>query len=273
MDNSPPPAADPIREQLRHTYEPFADIRRKFDGPGVERGGHERTGFTPVYLKKFGAYADAILGDVKHYTVEASFSDDQMGYVNEAIRVFRAAMLGKEPGASLSERIVDHYLRTSHQYFLLAMLRATEDVLRDMVSAHPQLVAALDALFRVAGGEGIRDLIRFYCAHLLEHAITKTETLAPDLLAFVNTHDHIRRDQTGMPVSIRYEVWCPGNDFSRAYFSQCESAAQTLVQQHGVRSAYPLHEEVRLLPPEISTYMTEYVQKLATPVLQQYAII
>jgi hypothetical protein len=196
-----------------------------------------------------------------------------MGYVNEAIRVFRAAMLSKEPGASLSERVVGHYLRTSHQYFLLAMLRATEDVLRDMVSAYPQLVAALDALFRVAGGEGVRDLTRFYCAHLLEHAITETETPAPDLLAFVNTHDHMRRDETGAPMSIRYEVWCPGNDFSRAYFGQCESAAQMLVQQHGVRSAYPLHEEVRLLPPEISTYMTEFVQQLAKPILQRYTII
>ncbi|HET9220931.1 MAG TPA: hypothetical protein VFO07_00420, partial [Roseiflexaceae bacterium] len=152
MDDTQAPAADAIREQLRYTYGLFADIRRRFDGPGVERGGHERAGYTPVYLKKFGAYAEAILGDIKEYTVEASFSDEQLDYVNDAIRVFRAVMLGKEAGASLSERVVDHYLRTSHRYFLLAMLRATEDVLRDTVSAYPQLVAALDALFRVAGG-------------------------------------------------------------------------------------------------------------------------
>src|SRR5262245_55441467 len=82
MDDAPPLAAEVIREQLRYTYDLFADIRRKFDGPGVERGGHERIGFTPVYLKKFGAYAEAILGDVKQYTVEASFSDEQMNYVN-----------------------------------------------------------------------------------------------------------------------------------------------------------------------------------------------
>jgi hypothetical protein len=119
------------------------------------------------------------------------------------------------------------------------MLRATEDVLRDTVSAHPQLVAALDALFRVAGGEGVRDLIRFYCAHLLEHAVSNTDTPAPDLLAFVNTHDHMRRDQSGAPVNIRYEVWCPGNDFSRAYFSQCESGGRALVQLHTERSAKP----------------------------------
>src|SRR5262249_25409659 len=136
--------------------------------------------------------------------------------------------------------------------------------------AHPQLVAALDALFRVAGGEGIRDLIRFYCVHLLEHAISNAETPAPDLLAFVNTHDHMRPDQTGAPVNIRYEVWCPGNDFSRAYFGQCETAARALVEQHSVRSAYSLREEVRLLPPEISTYMTEFVQQLARPILQDY---
>jgi hypothetical protein len=39
MDDTQPLAADTIREQLRHTYDLFADIRRKFDGPGVERGG------------------------------------------------------------------------------------------------------------------------------------------------------------------------------------------------------------------------------------------
>jgi hypothetical protein len=272
MNETQPLADDAIREQLRHTYDLFADIRRRFDGPGVERGGHRRAGFTPVYLKKFGAYAEAILGDVKQYTVEASFSDEQLGYVNNAIVVFRASMLGNEPGTSLSERVVDHYFRTSHGYFLLAMLRATEDVVRETVNAHPQLVAALDALFRVAGGEGIRDLIRFYCAHLLEHAIGGAETPAPDLLAFVNTHDHMRRDETGAPVNIRYEVWCPGNDFSRAYFGQCTVAAHTLVHKHAVRSAYPLHEEVRILPPELSTYMAEFVQQLATPILQHYAI-
>jgi hypothetical protein len=120
--------------------------------------------------------------------------------------------------------------------------------------------------------EGIRDLIRFYCAHLLEHAISNAETPTPDLLAFVYTHDHVRRDQAGMPVNIRYEVWCPGNDFSRAYFSQCAAAAHTLVEQHVVRSAFPLHEEVGLLPPELSTYMTEFVQHLAKPILQRYTI-
>jgi hypothetical protein len=266
-------SADAIREQLRHTYDLFADIRRKFDGPGIERGGHERAGFTPVYLKKFGAYAETILHNVKQYTVEASFSDEQLTYVNGAIVVFRASMLGKEVGASLSERVVEHYLRTSHTYFLLAMLRATEDILRDMVSTHPQLVAALDALFRVAGGEGIRDLIRLYCAHLLEHTLNNAETPAPDLLAFVNVHDRVRRDETGASVNVKYEVWCPGNDFSRAYFSQCASAARTLVQGHGVRSAYPLYEEVRVLPPEISMYMTDFVQQLAKPVLQHYGII
>jgi hypothetical protein len=36
-----------------------------------------------------------------------------------------------------------------------------------------QHVASLDALFRVAGGEGFRDLIRVYGAHLLEHAVRR----------------------------------------------------------------------------------------------------
>jgi hypothetical protein len=147
------------------------------------------------------------------------------------------------------------------------------DSIREQLRHTYDLFADIRRRFDGPGGEGIRDLIRLYCAHLLEHAIGDAETPAPDLLAFVNIHDHVRRDESGAPVNIRYEVWCPGNDFSRAYFSQCEAAARALVQQHGVRSAYPLHEEVRLLPPEISAYMTEFVQRLATPVLQHYAII
>ena len=65
--------------------------------------------------------------------------------------------------------------------------------------------------------------------------------------------------QSELPVQ-----WCAGNDFSRADFSQCEAAAHTLVEQHVVRSTYPLHKEVSILSPEISTYMTEFVQGIAS---------
>jgi hypothetical protein len=262
-----------IREQLRYTYDLFADIRAKFDGPGVERGGYPRAGFTPVYLKKFGAYADAILQGVKQYTVEASFSDEQLSYVNAATVALRRAVLGGEPAPGFAERVVDHYLHGAHGYFLLAMLRATEDILREVARAEPQLVAALDALFRVAGGEGFRDLIRFYGAHLLEHAASNAATPAPDLLAFVNVHDCVRRDEGGALAPAKYEVWCPGNDLARLYFSQCQSAAEALVRQHGVRSPFPLAEELQVIPLDISTYLTDFVQRLAQPVLRQHGIL
>ena len=262
-----------IREQLRYTHDLFASIRARFDGPGVERGGHPRAGFTPVYLKKFGAYADAILQDVKQYTVEASFSDEQLSYVNAATVALRRAVLGGEPAPNFAERVVEQYQGGAHGYFLLAMLRATEDVLREVARAKPQLVAALDALFRVAGGEGFRDLIRFYGAHLLEHAASNAATPTPDLLAFVNVHDCVRRDEDGALAPAKYEVWCPGNDLARVYFSQCQSAAEVLVRQHGIRSPFPLHEELTVLPFEISTYLTSFVQQLALLVLHQYGIV
>ncbi|MFL5805059.1 MAG: hypothetical protein ACJ8CR_25360, partial [Roseiflexaceae bacterium] len=215
----------------------------------------------------------AILQGVKQYTVEASFSDEQLSQVNAASLALRRTVLGGQTAPSFAERVVGQYQHGAHGYFLLAMLRATEDVLRETARAEPQLVAALDALFRVAGGEGFRDLIRFYGAHLLEHAASNTTTPAPDLLAFVNVHDCMRRDEGGAFAPAKYEVWCPGNDLARVYFSQCQSAAEVLVRQHGVRSPFPLHEELSVLPFEISTYLTDFVQRLAQPVLRQYGII
>jgi hypothetical protein len=264
---------DAIREQLRHTYDLFADIRAKFDGPGVERGGHLRAGFTPVYIKKFGAYADAILQGVKHYSVEASFSDEQLAHINAATVALRRHVVGVAPAPGMAERVVEQFLHGAHGYFLLAMLRATEDVLRELVRAEPQLVASLDALFRVAGGEGFRDLIHFYGAHLLEHAVKSTTAPAPDLLAFVNVHDCMRRDQSGVLAHMKYEVWCPGNDLARLYFGQCQAAAEALVRRHGLRSPFPLPEELGVLPMEISGHLTDFVQRLAQPILRQHGIV
>jgi hypothetical protein len=181
-------------------------------------------------------------------------------------------VLGGEPAPSFAQRVVEQYQGGAHGYFLLAMLRATEDVLREVVRAEPQLVAALDALFRVAGGEGFRDLIRFYGAHLLEHAVSSATTPAPDLLAFVNVHDCMRRGEDGTLAAAKYEVWCPGNDLARVYFGQCQSAAEALVQQHGVRRPFPLPEELGVLPLDISSYLTSFVQQLAQPVLRQHGI-
>jgi hypothetical protein len=109
MSDSQTCSDDAIRAQLHHTYDLFADIRAKFDGPGVERGGHLRAGFTPIYVKRFGAYADAILQGVKHYTVEASFSDEQLAHINEATVALRRHVVGVAPAPGLAERVVEQF--------------------------------------------------------------------------------------------------------------------------------------------------------------------
>ncbi len=185
----------------------------------------------------------------------------------------RRHVVGVAPAPSFAERMVEQFLHGAHGYFLLAMLRATEDLLRELARAEPQLVASLDALFRVAGGEGFRDLIRFYGAHLLEHAVKSTTAPAPDLLAFVNVHDCMRRDESGALAHMKYEVWCPGNDLARLYFGQCQAAAEALVWQHGLRSPFPPQEELNMLPLDISSHLTDFVQRLAQPILRQHGVV
>ncbi|MBA3470174.1 MAG: hypothetical protein H0T53_11090 [Herpetosiphonaceae bacterium] len=77
-------SAAEICAELAHTQALFADIRAKFTGLGVERGGHERPGVVPIYVKKYGEYISILYPDVQRFSVESSFSEAQLRYVNAA---------------------------------------------------------------------------------------------------------------------------------------------------------------------------------------------
>jgi hypothetical protein len=263
-----PPDPEQIRRQLQESHALFAPVRARFGGPGVERGGQVRAGFTPVYQRRFGAAAppDAALPT----QVETSFTPAQLQQVSSTITLLRGLMLGQDGSAPLSERIVACFRQSAHGYFRLALLQATEALLRDLVRRHPEHAASLDALFRVAGGEGFRDLILFYCGRMLERALSQAASDEPDLLAFVLLHE--REGPRGPGAPERYEVWCPGNDFARAFFQECQRAADVLVRQHRVRAAAPAAEELGLLPGELSGHLNAYVARCAAEVLRQHAI-
>jgi hypothetical protein len=270
MDDAGIPVETAARDHIRHTYALFADIRQRFDGPGVERGGHERTGVVPIYLKMAGDYAAQLFPELEKYTVESSFSEEQQRHVNAATLALREAIAGKVGGVALAARVVQCYLRETQPYFMLAMLKALEQTLRDLLVARPQHVATLDAIFRVAGGEGMRDLVRLYCAHLLEKALEAAETRPPEITAFVDIHDREEYGASGELHKTRYEVWCPGTDLAKEIFRQCREAAQLLVGQHQVGEVVPIAEEVAVLPGEISRYMTRFLQSIAAPLLQTH---
>jgi hypothetical protein len=256
------------RQHLLYTYSLFQPVRKKFDGPNAVRGGYERKQIEPVLNRKFKTDAE----DGVKYSVEASYTDEQLKYVNDTLIDLKGFIAGRRGGSLLAEQIVYHYLSGTAPYFTLAMLKATEEAVREFIGAKPRHAIVLDAIFRVAGGEGFRDLIRIYGTRLLENALTATEAELPGIFAFIDVHDCYRKDQAGKTIEVKYEVWCPGRSLAKIYFDQCKIAASTLVKEHNVRYSPSSREEFQAFPSEISVYMRQFLQQLIKPVLEKYQV-
>ncbi|KAB8141426.1 hypothetical protein F8S13_18645 [Chloroflexia bacterium SDU3-3] len=241
----------------------FAPIRERFVRPGVERGGCPRHGLTPVYARKLAGHAEAIFPGLNG--VESSFTEPQLHAVTAAIVALRRHMDG-HTAPPLSALIVRHFQGGAGPSFLRALLRSTEDLLDTCMRAEPQHIAAIDALFRVAGGEGFRDLIQHYEARALAQAIAGEDVVFPDILAFVNMHERQARDAQGQWRTERYEVWCPGYDFAKAYHQQCRAAARELAAG-GVIVALPLEEEMLYMPENLVAHFTHFATGLALQLL------
>jgi hypothetical protein len=263
---------DPIREQLTASAALFAGLRKRFAQPGVTRGGHERIGFTPIYARLAGTHATALHGEAARYIVESSFSPDQLIRVQATLVLLRRAVNGELDGRDFAARVVDHYLRETRPAFLAALLRASEATLDVLLTAHPDQAVVLDAIFRVAGSEGMRDLICFFCAHLLEQTIAGATEPFPDLTAFTDVHERVVRDNQGQPSTTRYEVWCPGTDLAKLIDSHVRRAAATLVQEHKVDFALSTREEAQLLPTRLPAYLTAHVHVRAAAICAQYGV-
>jgi hypothetical protein len=225
-----------------------------------------------MYVHKYGKKASAFLGGAKTCPVESSFTDEQELYINETLTSLTSFIVGKQATHSLADRVIHHYVHSTAPFFVLAMLKSTEEMLNEYVGAKPEDSAILDAIFRVAGGEGFRDLMRIYGVRLLDGILTNTKVSLPNSLAFVDIHDCYRKDDSGRIAPAKYEVWCPGRRLARAYLNQCQIAAQNLVHKHGVRFAPSASEEFQVFPQEISVYMKQLLQSIIAPVLQRYDI-
>jgi len=236
----------------------FASVRQRFDHPGVERGGCPRAGVTPVYVRKFGDHAATIFPNLA--TVEASFDAEQLRAVTTTLLLLKSWITGDTDRAPLAERILDAYLRHTRPYFVAALLQATEAVLADCLTAHPDHAPVIDAIFCVAGSEGFRDLVRLYDARALEHASAATMITFPDILAFVNLHERTSRTADGTWQESRYEVWCPGYDLAKEYHRQCVQAAHALVDQHQIVFVPSLQEEVGMIPDNLVAHFTTFVR-------------
>ncbi|MBD1909781.1 MULTISPECIES: hypothetical protein [unclassified Leptolyngbya] len=270
MKNALPP--DAIHARLQYTYTLFHDIRQKFNKNAVERGGYERADVTSMYVRKYGVKAYAFLGGAKNCAVESSFTEEQERYIDETLTSLTGFIVGKYATCSFADRVTHHYVHTTAPYFVLAMLGSTEALLNEYLNAKPEDAAILDAIFRVAGGEGFRDLMRIYGADLLDGVLTNKKVSQPKTLAFVDLHDCYRKDDSGKTLPGKYEVWCPGRSLARAYLNQCQIAAQTLANQHGVRFAPSTSEEFQAFPQEISIYMKQFLQAMISPILEKYGI-
>ena len=262
-----------IHARLQYTHTLFQDIRQRFNSVAIERGGYERIGVTSMYVRKFGVRAYAFLAGAKTCTVESSFTAEQEQYINESLTSLTGFIVGKHTNRSFADRVTHHYVQSTAPYFILAMLKSTEELLNEYLEAKPEDSAILDAIFRVAGGEGFRDLMRIYGARLLDGVLTNTKVSQPNTLAFVDIHDCYRKDNSGKTIPAKYVVWCPGRRLARAYLNQCQIAAQKLVHEHGVRFAPSTSEEFQVFPHEISVYMKQLLQDSVSPVLQTYGIV
>jgi hypothetical protein len=271
MPTSPAHDAAAVRAVLLETHARFAPLRARFAGGGEERGGYERPGVIPIWTRKFGAYAQVLHEGVDRYVVEASFDHEQLADVQATLLLLKNTIDGTQHPTSLADRIVCCYVEETTPFWALALLRATEGLLRDVVALHPTQVCVLDAIMRVAGGEGVRDLIRFHGIRLLQQTIVQAEADLPDILAFVDVHHVQRRNEGGTSLRTKYEVWCPGYDLSKVFWVQCCRAALLLVDEYGITTTPSVEEEARQLP-EVSRHLGAYVAHLTHSTLRQYGI-
>lgn len=163
--------------------------------------------------------------------------------------------------------------KAGNQWLLLALLRAIEGCVDDVLTVHPEEAVVFDAIVRVAGGEGVRDLVCFFCAHLLEQAISGEEPTFPDLTGFADVHERVTHGAAGRPETTRYEVWCPGTDLSKAVFAQARAAALRLVHEHDVRFALSTREEAALLPARLPVYLTRRVRQQVDDLLRAHGLV
>jgi hypothetical protein len=240
----------------------FEPIRRRFGAPGAERGGCVRAGVTPVYVRRFGEHAATVFPGLA--TVESSFDEAQLRAVTATLVALKNWLNGAStqevPAGDLAALIERHFLAATRPYFLLALLRATEQALAEFMATSPADAPVIDAIFQVAGSEGVRDLIQLYAAHLLEQTAQGTPGGLPDILAFVNLHERPGPSPSA-PVD-RFEVWCPGYDLSKAFFGHCQRAARALHDQGALARIPTLAEETAQLPPSLVQHLNNYVGRL-----------
>lgn len=251
-------------------YQLFAPIRERFRGPGVERGGFVRTGLTPVNLRSFGEFAATIYPNLAH--VEASFTSEQLAVCMQALTLLKGWVQGKFGHPALSERIVDTFRQTSKPYFGLAALRSSEEILAACIAAQPEHAPTFDAIFRVAGSEGMRDLIQFHATRLLGQSLTQEKPNFPDILGFVNLHERIDPNASFLAPSQQYEVWCPGQDLAKVFFQQCQKAAQGLIEHDQLHQAAPRESELGVLPVDLVSYLISFVHSHAKQQCQAYGL-
>lgn len=248
-----------IAEQLQASYSLFAPIRAHFRGPGVERGGCPRHGMHAVYAKKYGEHLATIYPGINAIGVESSFDTNQLPAIMAALASLREVLL-----PNLAHRIVE-YAQASKPYVLPAYLRSIEVALDHFAKRHPEQLAALDAVFCVAGGEGFRDLIVFHGGHLLEQAKAGALWTNIDIYSLVDLHD--RHTAEGLE---KFEVWCLGGDLAKAVLTEFQKAALMLVIQGW--QPQPLTKELALLPADLNRHFGQLVRNLLHKALAQYVL-
>lgn len=257
-----------LAERITAAYRQFASIRQRFTHPDAQRGGCPRTGMTPIYVRKLGDQATTVFPNLM--AVESSFNAEQLLPVMATLLVFKQWIVGNAEHTGFAQRIVEAYVSHTRPYFVAALLRASDELICDFLRVYPDHAPTMDGIFRVAGSEGLRDLIYLYDARTLELVSSGAASSFPDILAFVDMHERTTHTADGSTQETRYEVWCPGYDLAKAFHQQCLEAAHTLVDQGLVPFVPTFQEEVARLPKDLVAHFNNLVRSETTRIIEQH---
>ena len=222
-------------------------------------------------------------GDYHHaYHVESSFTtEEQIKYAGTAVAYLDLLVLGEPvgidatPTVPFAKRLEEKFLAQTgkRKRFYDAFTEAMEDELTEFQKRYPNLMPALDAVYRAGGGVGT--LFAAYNGRSFLKQAIAGESLVPspmrqeykghkfDHSHFVMRHPQIAAMLAGWPVN--YEVWCTGEPLANTLLEQSIQAAKNLAKIPDVRKGYDSYYDTHGREPDLGTVrndMTIYVQKL-----------
>lgn len=251
---------------------PYDEVERVFASFAAprKRGGFTRIGKTPIG-NAHPLYAKDKLSP--HYHVEMSFTEEQRGYVVTTLSLLGALANGKVFGnvdtstPSFADQVEENYRRqVGKGRFYDALIQSSLDLLQEFRDRYGNLMPALNAIFQVAGAEGIETVMN----DAANFGIIAEDN--PDITEealTVKTNDR-NRFMTAHPwnlgpfdFELKYEVWCSGEALAKILSSQAAAAALRLVRNGNIAETTEPTLQGEIFSNPLAATLRNHVVKLA----------